>query len=48
MKERLRSRCRKSSKSYSKQHTFLISMCDKEGKAVCVFCQAPFTPLFPL
>tara|TARA_R110000787_G_scaffold72040_1_gene160486 strand:+ start:97 stop:231 length:135 start_codon:yes stop_codon:yes gene_type:complete len=31
--------CRKSSKTYSGKHTFLISMCDADGKAVCSFCQ---------
>ena len=40
--KRLRSRCRKSSKSFSKEHTWLISMCDERGHAVCAFCQARF------
>jgi hypothetical protein len=39
---RLRQRCRKSSKSFSKEHTWLISMCDERGNAVCAFCQARF------
>ena len=32
----------KSSKSFSKEHTWLISMCDDKGNAVCAFCQARF------
>jgi len=39
---RLRQRCRKSSKSFSREHTWLISMCDQNGFAVCAFCQARF------
>ena len=42
IKKRLRQRCRKSSKSFSKEHTWLISMCDERGNAVCAFCQARF------
>lgn len=42
IKKRLRNRCRKSSKSFSKEHTWLISMCDEKGNAVCAFCQARF------
>ena len=41
-KSRLYQRCRKSSKSFSKEHTWLISMCDENGNAVCSFCQARF------
>ena len=40
--KRLRSRCRRSSKSFSKEHTWLISMCYENGNAVCAFCQARF------
>jgi len=42
MSERLNSKCRKSSKSFSKEHTFLISHCDEKGNAVCAFCRARF------
>lgn len=42
IQKRLRSRCKKSSKSFSKEHTWLISMCDEKGNAVCAFCQARF------
>ena len=41
-KSRLYQRCRKSSKAFSKEHTWLISMCDDKGNAVCAFCQARF------
>ena len=41
-KSRLYQRCRKSSNSFSKEHTWLISMCDDKGNAVCAFCQARF------
>jgi len=42
IQKRLKNRCRKSSKSFSKEHTWLISMCDERGNAVCAFCQARF------
>lgn len=42
IEKRLRSRCRKSSKSSSNKHTWLISHCDKNGNAVCSFCQISF------
>ena len=34
--------CRKSGKSYSKKHVFLISHCDDQGRAKCCFCQKGF------
>ena len=35
--------CRKSSKSYSRKHVFLISCCDVNGFAKCCFCQIHWT-----
>jgi len=36
----MKPKCKKSSRSWSYEHTWLISSCDPNGKAVCAFCQA--------
>jgi len=42
IEKRLKDRCRKSSKSYSRKHVFLISCCNDQGYAHCCFCQIPW------
>ena len=43
IQKRLKDRCRKSSKNYSRKHVFLISCCDKHGFGKCCFCQIPWS-----
>jgi len=43
IQKRLKDRCRKTSKNYSRKHLFLISCCDVNGFAKCCFCQILWT-----